>query len=138
MKQAKRHALHSISSISTSLENLQSLNESDAASRQAVCQTYTQRAALERHNSNMFFQDGTETAPGEEPAALVREREFLRLRDIIEDYLEVHRSAMSAASASKYLAVSTLGKYFRILQVEMGDLVFDVNDVADQVSAVAP
>jgi MFS superfamily sulfate permease-like transporter len=141
----QRHKLHSIPS---TLENLNDL-QSDIQSNQS----YAQRAQLERHHSMTVSAHSSSTdsdaaaavvapvasAPALEipsdPTELVREDEFQRLRDIVEDYLEVHSSSMNMASAisNKYLSVNTLAKYFRIIQVEMGDLVFDINDSADSV-----
>lgn len=130
MPNDKQYVLHSISSTSTSLENLQTLNSQIGGK---VCnQSYTQRAALERQNSLKFVSTGVDRT-STEPTSIIKENEFDRLRDIIEDYLEVHSSLMDMTSTRRYLAVGTLAKYFRIMQVDMGELVFNVNDVADSV-----
>ena len=95
-----------------------------------------QRAAIERRESLNFVHNAgnLEAKAVSDRCEIEKDYEFMRLRDIIEDYLEVQDSIMNKASVNKYLAVNTLAKYFRIVQVEMGDLVYDVNEDADAVT----
>ncbi len=59
---------------------------------------------------------------------------FKRLQDILEDYLEIRNSGKSiSANINKYNSIEILSKYFRIVQIELGDIVYDIGEEPDSV-----
>lgn len=143
----RKHRLHSIASVNNSQDNLSQLSSSSDHhlfnTNNELLTPYVQRAALERQESLNLNRCGPESnlpvssvfvdVRGVSVSSMDKDLHFQRLKDIMEDYLEVHNSLLVMANADKYLALDVLSKYFRIQQVEAGDLVFDVNEPADEV-----
>ena len=99
---------------------------------------YSERAAFERQQSSSFLKGDSSQLQlpddGFTRAVLGNNVEhFSRLRDALEDYLEIQRSQLNLVSLDKYLSVDILAKYFRIIQVEAGDLIYDISEEADSV-----